>query len=47
MELNDVRKEFRVKMEDFQEDLKMVRKLISNVYRKVGIIVKQVFVMVR
>ena len=47
MELNDVRKEFRAKMEDLQEDLKMVRKLTSNVHRKVGITVKQALTMAR
>ena len=47
MELNDVRKEFRAKMEDLQEDLKMVRKLTSNVHRKVGITVKQALAMAR
>ncbi|XP_022790188.1 uncharacterized protein LOC111329688 [Stylophora pistillata] len=47
MELNNVRKEFRAKMEDLQEDLKMVRKLTSNVHRKVGITVKQALAMAR
>jgi len=46
-ELNDVRKDFRLKMEDLEEDLKMVRKLTSNVHRKVGLTVKQALAMAR
>lgn len=46
-ELNDVRKEFRAKMEDLEEDLRMVRKLTSNVHKKVGITVKQALTMAR
>ncbi len=46
-ELNDVRKEFRAKMEDLEEDLRMVKKLTSNVHKKVGITVKQALTMAR
>lgn len=46
-ELNDVRKEFRAKMEDLEEDLRMVRKLTSNVHKKVGMTVKQALMMAR
>lgn len=46
-ELNDVRQEFRAKIEDLEEDLKMVRKLTSNVHKKVGITVKQALRMAR
>ncbi len=46
-ELNDVRKEFRAKMEDLEEDLRMVKKLTSNVHKKVGITVKQALMMAR
>ena len=46
-ELNDVRKDFRLKMEDVEEDLRMVRKLTSNVHKKVGLTVHQALVMAR
>lgn len=46
-ELNDVRRDFRLKMEDLQEDLKMVRKLTSNVHKKVGLTVNQALAMAR
>lgn len=46
-ELNDVRQEFRAKMEDLEEDLRMVRKLTSNVHNKVGITVTQALKMAR
>lgn len=46
-ELNDVRKDFRLKMEDVEEDLRMVRKLTSNVHKKVGLTVNQALVMAR
>lgn len=46
-ELNDVRQEFRAKMEDLEEDLRMVRKLTSNVHRKVGLTVTQALQMAR
>lgn len=46
-ELNDVRKEFRAKMEDLEEDLRMVKKLTSNVHKKVGFTVKQALTMAR
>lgn len=47
VELNDVRKEFRAKMEDVEEDLRMVKKLTSNVHKKVGITVQQALAMAR
>ena len=46
-ELNDVRQEFRAKMEDLEEDLRMVRKLTSNVHNKVGLTVTQALRMAR
>lgn len=46
-ELNDVRQEFRAKMEDLEEDLRMVRKLTSNVHKKVGLTVTQALQMAR
>lgn len=46
-ELNDVRKEFRAKMEDLEEDLRMVKKLTSNVHKKVGLTVQQALTMAR
>ena len=46
-ELNDVRKDFRLKMEDLQEDLKMVRKLTTNVHKKVGLTVNQALAMAK
>lgn len=46
-ELNDVRKDFRLKMEDVEEDLRMVRKLTSNVHKKVGLTVNQALAMAR
>lgn len=46
-ELNDVRQEFRAKMEDLEEDLRMVRKLTSNVHNKVGLTVTQALQMAR
>ena len=46
-ELNDVRKDFRLKMEDVEEDLRMVRKLTSNVHKKVGLTVNQALEMAR
>ena len=46
-ELNDVRKDFRLKMEDVEEDLRMVRKLTNNVHKKVGLTVNQALVMAR
>lgn len=46
-ELNDVRQEFRAKMEDLEEDLRMVRKLTSNVHTKVGMTVTQALKMAR
>lgn len=46
-ELDDVRKDFRFKMEDLEEDLKMVRKLTSNVHKKVGLTVNQALAMAR
>ena len=46
-ELNDVRQEFRAKMEDLEEDLRMVRKLTSNVHNKVGMTVTQALKMAR
>ena len=46
-ELNDVRQEFRGKMEDLEEDLRMVRKLTSNVHNKVGITVTEALKMAR
>ena len=46
-EPNDVRKDFRLKMEDVEEDLKMARKLTSNVHKKVGLTVNQALVMSR
>ena len=46
-ELNDVRQEFRAKMEDLEEDLRMVRKLTSNVHNKVGMTITQALRMAR
>ncbi|XP_068692157.1 uncharacterized protein [Montipora foliosa] len=46
-DLNDVRKNFRLKMEDLMEDVKMVRKLTRNVHRKVGLTVNQALAMAR
>ena len=46
-ELNDVRQEFRAKMEDLEEDLRMVRKLTSNVHNKVGLTVTEALNMAR
>ena len=46
-ELNDVRKDFRLKMEDLEEDLKMVKKLTGNVHKKVGITISQAMAVAR
>ena len=46
-ELNDVRKDFRLKMEDLEEDLKMVKKLTGNVHKKVGITISQALAVAR
>ena len=46
-ELNDVRKDFRWKMEDLEEDLRMVKKLTQNVHKKVGVTVTDALAMAR
>ena len=46
-ELGDVRKDFRWKMEDLEEDLRMVKKLTRNVHKKVGVTVTDALAMAR
>ena len=46
-ELNDARKEFRVKMDDLQGDLALVKTLTNKVHEKIGITVRNALQMAR